>query len=106
MKKVYTRKRNKGEEEPAWITAEIKEGIKRRRKVNRERRNETDPINRERLWHQYLNIKAEVQRMVRERIEEHEWRLTEEIKRNRSKMWENIKKLRAQEKKEPKIYRD
>ena len=97
LKRKYTRKRNnKGEEEPPWITREIKEGIKERRKINRERRNELDEQRRQILWTKYLEKKLEVQHMIKNRIYEYEIQMTNEIKQDSNKMWQNINKLKGQ----------
>ena len=97
MKRKYVRKKNnKGDVEPPWITREIKEGIKQRRRINRERRNEPIPERRQELWNRYLEKKAEVQEMIRTQISEYERRISEELRRNRNKMWESIKKLKGE----------
>ena len=96
LKRRYIRKKNKNEEEPPWMNREIKNGIKLRRKTNRERRNENDPQKREELWLKYKQIKMETQIKIRNRMREYEEKQTEEIKSNRNKLWENIKKLRGQ----------
>ena len=97
MKRTYTRKvTKKGEAEPPWMNNEIKEGIKERRKINRERRNEENPERRQVLWEMYLEQKSKVQELIKEQIREHERRVTEEIRRNKNKMWENIRKLKGE----------
>ena len=100
MRRQYIRKKNKkGSTEPPWITKEIKEGIKERRKINRERRNETDPVKKEELWVKYLEKKMEVKEEIRNKIREYERSVSEEIKQNKNKMWENIRKLKGETKK-------
>ena len=84
LKRRYIRKKNKNEEEPPWMNREIKNGIKLRRKTNRERRNENNPQKREELWLKYKQIKMETQIKIRNRMREYEEKQTEEIKSNRN----------------------
>ena len=108
LKRKYVKRRNKkGVREPPWMTNEIKEGIKERRKINRERRNETDCERKQMLWEEYLEQKTKVQELIAIAVNEHEKRVSEEIRKNKNKMWENIKKLKGvSTKRESVMYND
>ena len=89
------------------MTREIKNGIKQRRQINRERRNEEDELKKEFLWLKYQEKKKEVQILIRTSINEYERRVTEDIKQNGNKMWQNIQKLKGTEKRtEPVIHNE
>ena len=55
--------------------------MKKRREINRKRRNATDGRERERLWRLYPRQKMVIQRQIREARERHEIELTKEIRR-------------------------
>ena len=73
--------------------------MKRRRAINRKRRNATDERVKERLWREYQRQKQIVQRQIREARERHEIELTREIRRKMKegrggkKLWECMNKL-------------
>ena len=67
--------------ENVWMNDQIRDGIKKRRAINRRRRNATNEEVKERLWREYQRQKQIVQRMIREAREKHEIELTKEIRR-------------------------
>ena len=81
-------------EEPPWINEAIRTEIKKRKKLNREKRNETNEEQKIMKEEQYIQQKRKTQLLVNEAVTEYEKELTEEIKRNKNKLWENINKLR------------
>ena len=94
-RKRKTQNNKKDGSECLWITKEIKTGIKERKKINRERRNETNERKREVLWEKYIEKKVEVQRKIREAVTKHEKKVTEDIRKDNKKMWMNINTLRG-----------
>ena len=107
LKKNIIRREKDGEQEPPWITKEIKESIKLRRETNRKRRNERNEKTRKILWDKYINLKKENKRKIWERRKEYDKIRSEEVKKNPNKLWENIRKLRSQKvENEIEIYND
>lgn len=99
IKAVYKRKVGYTQDriiEPPWINESIRRGIKLRKRINRQRRNEQQPEERERLWHIYKIQKKKVQVEIKEEIYKHEEKIVEEIKygQNSKNMWKHINKLR------------
>ena len=83
-----------------WMTDEIMEGMKKRRRINRERRNCKDEMKKKELNKAYEEQKWKVKGMVKRAVEEDEMRLKKEIEegdRSGSKIWENLNKLRGKE---------
>ena len=74
----------------------IREGIKRRKELNRLKRR-AEGMERERLWIEYKQQKERVKQWVREAKSTHERQVVEEVKRekNSRKMWEMINKLKG-----------
>lgn len=73
--------------------------------MNRESRHAKTVGDRERLTGEYSEQKLKVQRLVKDKITEHERRITTEIRESRDKgrkMWEHIRKLKEQETKSSK----
>ena len=84
-------------EEKKWFNNEIREAIKKRRKLNRERRNCKDEGRRRELEDEYNNQRKVVQKLVREAIIKYEIELAKEIRKDKSRgrMWKNMKKIRG-----------
>ena len=87
--------------EPKWITKEIKEGIKYRKYLNREKRKVIESQRQKELEELYQKQKVRVQQMIKEAMEIYEYNLTKEIKENKDnkKLWENIRKLKGENEK-------
>ena len=88
-------------EEPPWITAEIRSEIKKRKRLNRSKRN-CNLKEKEEAAKQYADQKKVVQSLVYEAIQNHEKKTTSDIKTNRDnrkKLWDNINRLRGKTKK-------
>ena len=97
--------------ESVWMNDTIREAINERRKINRQRRNCKDPVERERLTRLYQAQKEKVHVMIREAMEKYELELTKEILEDigNEKLWRNIGKLAGKKTKrgtEEKIYQD
>ena len=91
--------RDREREEPVWMTKEILRGIKERKALNREKRNETDAVKKGQLEQMYLCKKRQVQSKIQEEMSKYEIKKTEEIKKDKSrKVWDNIRMLRGQSK--------
>ena len=93
------------------MNKEIIEAIKKRRKINRERRNCKDKERRKELEEQYNEQRKVVQRLVREAIIKYETELAREMRKDKNGglMWKKMKQIRGKEKdkeKEDKIYED
>ena len=87
--------------ENPWITEEIRQGIKKRREINRVKRNLRSE-ERIKIWERrYVNQKIKVQNMVRDAKSKHEIKITNEIKRDKSgkKKWEHINMLTGRKQK-------
>ena len=69
--------------ENIWMNDQIRNGMKKRREINRRRRNATNDEVKERLWREYQRQKHMVQRLIREARERHEIELTKEIRKCR-----------------------
>ena len=112
LKKTYSRKvgqeiRNK---EPLWVTKEVREEIKERKRLNRIKRNTNDEREKEKHWEEYKIQKEKVKDIVRRGMFKYENKKKSEIrdkKNGNKKLWENINELRGKENekgKELKIY--
>ena len=107
-------RRRVGEEKAAekkWMTREIIEAIKKRRKINRKRRNCTDEGKRKELEAEYNKQRKVVQRLVREAVTEYEKELAKELRKDKNGglMWKKMKQIRGKgmdKDKEDKIYED
>ena len=105
LKSVYRRREKKAGdgEEPAWINEEIREEIKERKRLNRNRRN-AECIEEEARWKAlYLEQKTKVQIKIRKEMYKQEEKITEEIKDKkdgRKKMWEYIRMLKGEKAKD------
>ena len=81
------------------MNEDIRQGIKIRKRLNRQYR---DPRaeDREEVWEQYQSQKEEVKNMIRREMKKHEEKIAEEIKQNDRcrEMWKNLNKLRGIEK--------
>ena len=80
--------------EPPWVTDEIRNERKERRRLNRLRRNCTSEEERIQLWNQYLEQKTKVQTIVWREIYKHDEKTKDYIKANHKKCFENIERLR------------
>ena len=83
--------------EPRWMSEEIKKAIANRRKANKEYRKEKDNIRKINKHKAYLYNKRRAQNLITEAIEKYETELTEQIMddNNRAKkIWKHIDKLR------------
>ena len=101
----------KGSYEPVWINDGIKREIKTRRKFNKLKRNNMDPLTENYFSKKYEDQKQKVKTIVKEAINKHEQKITNEIKEDRNrKLWDNINYLRGKNSKnnikETKIYED
>ena len=87
--------------ESIWMTQEIRGEIKRRKTINRLKRNARSDKRKEVLEKRYKSQKGKVQRMIREAKSKYEKKLTDEIKRDKSgkKTWEHINKLSGKKEK-------
>ena len=108
LKKVYRRRVREecGEcsPEPPWVTGEIKEEIKKRRSLNRQKRKEDG--NKKQLEDAYRQQKKKVQQLVREAIHSYECKIVQDIKNDKHsgrEIWKHIDKLRYREKKTSRI---
>ena len=105
LKRVYRRKVIKREQtheaEPPWITEEIRQGIKQRKKCNKEKRNSRHEGEGDLLEENYQKAKRETQNMIKEAIYRYEDKTTKEIKdsKDKKKLYELIDKLRNLRKK-------
>ena len=93
LKAVYRRRYDKKEEkiEQPWITKEIQEAIKKRKELNRKKRNEQSYRERDRLNKEYLIQKKNVQLLVKEAITSFEKKIMELRKsKNRSKTLDHL----------------
>ena len=97
--------------ESVWMNDEIRGAINERRKINRQMRNCTNPVEKDRLEKLYQKQKEKVHRLIREAMERYEMELTKEILEDRGNetLWRNIGKLSGKKTKrgtEEKIYQD
>ena len=86
--------------EMPWVTDEIRQAIKKRKAINREKRNTKDKNQEKILNDQYKAQKKKAQILVKEAVTKSERKATEDIRNsaNKSKsMFENIDKLRKKE---------
>ena len=114
LKRSYKRRVTNGiekKEEPPWITKEIRAAIKKRKQLNRNKRNCPDEL-KEMAIKQYTEQKRVVQTLVYEAIQKHEDKITKDIKTDkgsRKKLWDNIDRLRGKpktRKQECKLYNE
>lgn len=102
MKRRYRRRKDKNNDrkEPPWMTSEIRQEIKKRKFLNRQKRNEEDEEMRERINEQYMTQKKTAQNKIKREILKHEETITMDIRSTKKskKLWENIDKLRRNEK--------
>ena len=110
LKKKYRRKITDEAQkikEPPWMNETIRKEIKKRKELNRTRRNETIEERKREHWTNYLEQKKKVQSLIKEEIYKHEEKITDEIKKSTNtskKLYDNIKKLQRREiKKDVKI---
>ena len=99
------------EKEPIWYNKDIEREMKKRREINRKRRNSKSQVEKDDLWVKYKEQKSKVQIMINKAITDHELKITGKIMSdpNRGKrIWKYIKMLKDQdekhETKEIKIY--
>ena len=102
LRATYCRKlnNNKDIKEQPWISPEIREAIKKRKEINRKRRNTQSSIEKERFNQEYIEQKCKVQLLVKDAVTKYEKKITDELwkDKNRSKtIWENIDRLRKKE---------
>ena len=104
LKKSYKRRVTNGiekKEEPPWITTEIRAAIKKRKQLNRNKRNCQDEL-KEMAIKQYAEQKRVVQTLVSDAIQKHEDKIIKDIKitdkGSRKKLWDNIDRLRGKQK--------
>ena len=71
--------------EPPWVTKQIRKEIKKRKELNRRKRNAETQEESNVLFAQYLKQKKHVQYLVKEKISIHEKKMTEEIKHSKNK---------------------
>ena len=100
-KKIVQGRRRKQKEkiEPIWMNKEIKTEIKKRKKLNRLKRNNLNPEIEEKFNKSYVKQKEKVKAIINEENKKHEKKITDDIKKDKSrKIWENINYLRGIEK--------
>ena len=105
LKAVYQRRVNQKHSvtEQPWITVQIREEIKKRKELNRKKRNEENQREKSLIDNAYRDQKRKVKILVKEAITISEKKITNDIRdsKNRSKaMWKNIDKLRRKERRE------
>ena len=98
-------------EDKKWINENIKNEIKKRNKLNREKRNSKNKEKEAESRKKWERQKEKVKVMIRNEINDHEIKITNEIKNDYNKgkkIWENINILRGKEKirKENKFYNE
>ena len=87
--------------EAPWMTIEIRAEIKKRRKLNRDKRNCREE-DKEEAIQVYFNQKRKVQHLIHAAMNQHEAQVTMDIKKDKGrgmKLWDNIDKLRGKKKK-------
>ena len=101
-------KNNQRKSEAPWVNDEFRSEIKKKKKLNREKRNCNDVTKRE----LYIKQKKLVQTKIREQMNIYEMKITNDIRQDRSrgkKIWDNINKLRGKitdkDKKSCSVYR-
>ena len=113
--RVYRRKQSDDEEmkeEKPWMNDNIRNEMKKKRAINRKKRNTTDEKEKTELEIQYQRQREIVKKLIREGIENYEIKITKEIKEDRNsgrKLWQNINKLIGKgkkEKEELKVYKE
>jgi len=98
-RKKYTDEETDTRKEKPWFTEDIRREIKKRKYLNRERRNESDVVIKEMKKAEYTAQKNKVQNMIKEEISKYEKRIAKDLKedRSRKKVWDCIKKLQGKE---------
>jgi len=104
LEKIYRKQiwhcgeRDTRKEKP-WFNENIREEIKKRKVLNRERRNESNIENREQKKFAYEKQKSKVQNMIKNEISKFEEKIAREIREDKSKkqVWKCIKKLQGKE---------
>ena len=84
--------------EKPWVTEQVRREIKKRKSLNREKRNANTEEEKEKLYDEYQKQKEVTKLLVKEEISKHEIKVTEEIRQSACKskaLWENISKLRG-----------
>ena len=113
--RVYRRKQSDDEEmkeEKPWMNDNIRNEMKKKRAINRKKRNTTDEREKTELEIQYQRQREIVKKLIREGIENYEIKITREIKEDKNsgrKLWQNINKLIGKgkkEKEELKVYKE
>jgi len=112
--RTYRKRVNYGKEETQmekpWFTEEIRNEIKYRKNLNREKRNEKDPTAALEKKLKYDEQKEKVQKIVKEEIRKYEEKIAKEIKEDKSRkqVWKCIHKLQGKEikREELKLYDD
>ena len=87
-------KNNQRKSDAPWVNDEIRNEVKKRNKLNKEKRNRNHVTKRE----LYIKQKKIVQTKIREQMNIYEMKITNDIRQDRSrgkKIWENINKLRG-----------
>ena len=90
-------KQEKVKEKP-WVTEQVRREIKKRKSLDREKRNVNTEEEKEKLYDEYQKQKEVTKLLVKEEISKHEIKVTEEIRQSACKskaLWENISKLRG-----------
>ena len=93
-----------------WMTDEIRDGIKKRKDINREKRY-LEEEEKKLCWERYLAQKKKVSELIREEIRKYESFITNEIKESKDgykKMWKHIDRLKGvnKQEKKSKVYGD
>ena len=87
--------------EAPWMTIEIRAEIKKRRKLNRDKRKCREE-DKEEAMKVYFSQKREVQHLIHEAMNQHEAQVTMDIKKDKGrgmKLWDNSYKLKGIKKK-------
>ena len=101
LKSSYRRKLLKEDKckiEAPWVTEQIRLEIKKRRKLNRAKRNCSDAEDKKEKTELYIRQKKKVQAIIRGEMHKYETKVTNDIKQDKSrgnKLWDNINKLRG-----------
>ena len=84
LKRKYRRRITNEEQkisEPPWMNENIKREIKKRKELNRAKRNEKNEEKKQELWSRYLEQKKIVQIIIKEEIYKNEEKITDEIRK-------------------------
>ncbi|CAL4250835.1 unnamed protein product [Meganyctiphanes norvegica] len=99
-----TKNEKKSEDKP-WMNENIKKEIKKRKEINRAKRNTENEEEKRALLKKWEEQKAKINNLIRKEIEDYEIKITKEIKESDNKgkkMWESIYILRGKNKKDEK----